>query len=58
MSLATDLPTVPLKLLLTVLDVNVNGFILSIAKVDEPNWYCSYTDLTKIHNMHLLQNTD
>ena len=48
LSLATNLLTAPLKLLLTVLAVSVPGLILCIAKfIDERKGYCSYTDLPK-----------
>ena len=46
--LATNLSTIPFKLLLTVPAMSVPGLILCIAKfIDEPKCYCSYIDLAK-----------
>ena len=48
-----------LKLFLTVLAVSVPGLILCIAKlVDVCKWSCTYTDLVKVDNLHLMQSTD
>ena len=48
-----------LILFLTVLAVSVPGLILCIAKlVDVCNWSCTYTDLVKVDNLHLMQSTD
>ena len=50
---------VPLKLFLTVLAVSAPGLILCIVKLlDVYKWSCSYTDLEKVDNLHLMQSTD
>ena len=58
LSLAADFSDVLLKLFLTIPAVSVTGLILCIAKfIDERNWYCSHTDLSKKY-LHLMQSID
>ena len=55
LSLATNLSIVLLKLLIADPAVREPALILCIAKsFDKRNWCCSYTDLEKKYNLHLM----
>ena len=57
LSLAINFSTVPVNLLLSFLVASVTYSNLCIAKfIVEYTWCYSYTDLAKIHYLHLMQN--